>query len=103
MANHPHHPSRFLRRASTLALAAAALSGASTAALAQDAAPQPGVQSTAPGQVPEVVVTATRRSEKEQDVPVSTSVIAPAQVVNIFSAGGDVRALANTVPSLNIE
>jgi iron complex outermembrane receptor protein len=55
------------------------------------------------GKVPEVVVTATRRSEKDQDVPVSTAVLTPTDINQIFSAGGDIRALAGQVPSLNIE
>ncbi len=55
------------------------------------------------GGLQEVVVTATRRPEKDQNVPVSTSVITPEQINAIFSAGGDARALAATVPSLNVE
>jgi iron complex outermembrane receptor protein len=57
----------------------------------------------ASGKVQEVVVTATRRSEKDQDVPVSTAVLTPTDINQIFDAGGDIRALAGQVPSLNIE
>jgi iron complex outermembrane receptor protein len=55
------------------------------------------------GKIQEVVVTATRRSEKDQDVPVSTAVLTPTDINQIFQAGGDIRALAGQVPSLNIE
>ena len=99
--------SRLARQTSVSVLAvAAALAASAGGAWAQTApaAPaQPGAQATTAGQVAEVVVTATKRAENEQDVPVSTSVILPAQVTQLFSAGGDVRALANTVPSLNVE
>ncbi|SLJ91295.1 TonB-dependent receptor [Novosphingobium mathurense] len=77
---------------------------ASAQALA-DGAPVGGSADAGPAidQADDIVVTATRRTEKEQDVPFSTSVIEPRQLVASFAAGGDIRALANSVPGLNIE
>ena len=51
----------------------------------------------------EVVVTATHREERLLDVPVSTSVLSGAALDVIGTAGQDIRQLAFTVPSLNIE
>jgi iron complex outermembrane receptor protein len=84
----------------------AVLSAATMAPLAvwaQTAAPAPAAPTDSADKVPELVVTATRKSEKDLNVPVSTSIITPSQVQAIFSAGGDIRALAAEVPSLNIE
>jgi iron complex outermembrane receptor protein len=53
--------------------------------------------------VTEVIVTATRREERLLDVPVSTSVLSGAPLEVIGTAGQDIRQLAYTVPSLNIE
>ena len=53
--------------------------------------------------VTEVIVTATRREERLLDVPVSTSVLSGAPLEVIGTAGQDIRQLAFTVPSLNIE
>lgn len=79
--------------------------GAQTSLPPQSTENSPGVVASAQdnSELPEIVVTATRRVEKEQNVPISTSVVSQDEVTQIFSAGGDVRALANTVPSLNIE
>ena len=53
--------------------------------------------------VSEVIVTATRREERLLDVPVSTSVLSGAPLEAIGTGGQDIRQLAFTVPSLNIE
>jgi iron complex outermembrane receptor protein len=53
--------------------------------------------------VTEVVVTATRREERLVDVPISTSVLSGASLETIGTSGQDIRQLAYTVPSLNIE
>jgi iron complex outermembrane receptor protein len=53
--------------------------------------------------VSEVIVTATRREERLLDVPVSASVLSGAPLEVIGTAGQDIRQLAYTVPSLNIE
>ena len=53
--------------------------------------------------VEEIVVTAQRRSESLQDVPVSVATINDETLAALTSGGADVRALAGRVPSLNIE
>jgi iron complex outermembrane receptor protein len=58
---------------------------------------------TSESTVSEVIVTATRREERLLDVPVSTSVLSGAALQVIGTAGQDIRQLAFTVPSLNIE
>ena len=55
------------------------------------------------GNITEVIVTATRREERLLDVPVSTSVLSGAPLEVIGTGGQDIRQLAFTVPSLNIE
>jgi iron complex outermembrane recepter protein len=51
----------------------------------------------------EIVVTAQRRSENLQNVPLSIDVVSGDKLAAINSGGGDIRALAGRVPSLNIE
>jgi iron complex outermembrane recepter protein len=51
----------------------------------------------------EIVVTAQRREQSLQDVPISVDVVAGEKLEAINSGGGDVRALSGRVPSLNIE
>ncbi len=51
----------------------------------------------------DVYVSATRQREKDQDVPVSTSVLSPLQLNDIFSNGSSVTGLAGQTPSLNVE
>jgi iron complex outermembrane receptor protein len=88
-------------RASALALAVAGLaSAAAGGAWGQalvGAAAAPGAE------VQEVIVTATRREEKLHDVPESASVLSPSDLAVLGTAGQDIRQLAFTVPSLNIE
>jgi iron complex outermembrane recepter protein len=55
------------------------------------------------GALTELVVTAQRRSEKLQDVPLSVDVVSGDKLNAINAGGGDVRAFAGRVPSLNIE
>jgi iron complex outermembrane receptor protein len=50
-----------------------------------------------------VMVTVDRRSENQQDVPVSTSTLSGDRLNMIFQSGMDVKALANSVPSLYAE
>jgi iron complex outermembrane receptor protein len=90
--------------ASLMVLAGVVLtSGAAWAQSAPVATAPAAAPDDSSGKVPEVVVTATRRAEKDQDVPVSTAVLTPSDINQIFDAGGDIRALAAQVPSLNIE
>jgi iron complex outermembrane receptor protein len=51
----------------------------------------------------EIVVTAQRREESLQDVPLSVDVVSGDKLAAINSGGGDIRAFAGRVPSLNIE
>ena len=84
--------------------AAAALLGAVPAA-AQDAAAAPVAAATAEGDdLGEIVVTAERRSENLQKVPVSVGVIG-GEDARAFSAGGDdtLLSLSGKVPSLYTE
>ncbi|MBP7952026.1 MAG: TonB-dependent receptor [Sphingorhabdus sp.] len=66
------------------------------AAMAQDTAP-------ADEGLADIVVTAQRRSEDLQNVPLSIDVVSGDKLAAINSGGGDIRALAGRVPSLNIE
>ncbi len=84
---------------SSVAIAAASLALLSApAALAQTADP-----AADDGGLTEIVVTAQRRSENLQNVPISIDVISGDKLAAINSGGGDIRALAGRVPSLNIE
>jgi iron complex outermembrane receptor protein len=51
----------------------------------------------------EIVVTATRRSENLQDIPLSVATIDDETLAAINSGGADIRGLSGRVPSLNIE
>ncbi|MFY8047642.1 MAG: TonB-dependent receptor plug domain-containing protein, partial [Erythrobacter sp.] len=55
------------------------------------------------GQLATIIVTANRREENLQDVAVSAEILDQARLDTIFSASGDVTALAGSVPGLNIE
>ena len=79
-----------LARACAQTLAAAAL--AAGTAQAQEA-----------GQLEEVFVTATRRSENMQLVPISVSALEGERMDALFEGGEDIRALATRVPSLYAE
>jgi len=71
-----------------------------TGASAQSSAP---TKAKASNTVEEVMVTATRREEKLQDVPLSTAVLTGMRLDVLGSAGLDMRAFAFSVPSLNVE
>ncbi|MEX2122859.1 MAG: TonB-dependent receptor [Woeseia sp.] len=51
----------------------------------------------------EIVVTAQRREENIQDVPLSVTAVRGEQLETLFSGGEDIRALAARVPSLYAE
>ena len=53
--------------------------------------------------VGDIVVTATRRSENLQDIPLSVATINDETLAAINAAGADIRGLSGRVPSLNIE
>jgi iron complex outermembrane receptor protein len=95
---------------SALALATACMFASPAAAQATvDPAPapavpaqQPAVDQTEAG-VGEIIVTAQRRSENLQDIPVSVGTVDNKQLAAINSGGADIRGLSGRVPSLNIE
>ena len=83
---------RPLARACSRALAAAALAAGTGNALAQDAR-----------QLEEVTVTATRRVENMQEVPIAVSALDGERMDALFEGGGDILALATRVPNLYAE
>jgi len=92
----------FLSSISTLALASAF----ATPAAAQSTAAPPATAPAAgdqQGGVQEIVVTAQRRAENVQDVPVSVGIVDRQQLAAINTGGADIRGLSGRVPSLNIE
>jgi iron complex outermembrane receptor protein len=87
---------------SALALAVAcAFATPATAQSAPDTSAA-AVQDDSQG-VGEIIVTATRRFENIQDIPVSVGIVDQKQLEAINSAGADIRGLSGRVPSLNIE
>ncbi|HEX7915020.1 TonB-dependent receptor [Rudaea sp.] len=85
----------------TLSLAiACALAG--NAAFAADAAPAAD-EAAAPKQLADITVTAEKRSENLQKVPVSVTAIDPEKLDVLKSGSDDVRFLSARVPSLLIE
>ncbi|KQY84948.1 TonB-dependent receptor [Brevundimonas sp. Root1423] len=79
----------------TALLAGAAWSALSSFAMAQDAAPQDGATT-----VDDVVVTARRRAEVLQDVPIAVTAIGAEALENRGTA--DITELARTTPSLTL-
>ncbi len=51
----------------------------------------------------EIVVTAQRREQNLQDVPITVSTLLGEPLDNVFAAGDDIRALATRIPSLYAE
>ncbi|MCF2515736.1 TonB-dependent receptor [Sphingomonas sp. G124] len=51
----------------------------------------------------DIVVTATRRSENLQDIPLSVATVSEDTLEAVMSGGTDIRGLSGRVPSLNIE
>ncbi|HEU5285482.1 MAG TPA: TonB-dependent receptor [Sphingomicrobium sp.] len=98
---------RILCSTSLYALAAAAaLSAAPAAAQATGDTDTPAAdaqQADSQQGVGEIVVTAQRRTENLQDVPLSVATIADETLAAINSGGADVRGLSGRVPSLSIE
>ena len=58
--------------------------------------------SSNPGVV-DIVVTATRRSDNLQDIPLSVATVSDETLAAINAGGADIRGLSGRVPSLNIE
>ncbi|WP_379922077.1 TonB-dependent receptor [Erythrobacter sp. R86502] len=81
------------------AVAAAAIVGIAAPAAAQDGE----VAEASEGQLATIIVTANRREENLQDVPVSADILDQERIGAIFSGSGDITALAGTAPGLNVE
>ncbi|GAC1694058.1 MAG: TonB-dependent receptor [Steroidobacteraceae bacterium] len=81
-------------------LTATALCSVPSASLAADT---PSAAAADSGALAEVVVTATRREERAQDVPVSASTLGGAPLEALTTTGEDLRVLSGRVPSLNVE
>jgi iron complex outermembrane recepter protein len=88
------HANRTLRRALTVSCGLAALASALAVA------PAAFAQET---QVGEVIITAQKRSENLQDVPVSVAAISGERLQSIFAAGEDILALSAKTPGLFAE
>jgi iron complex outermembrane receptor protein len=73
------------------------------AALTAGAAMPLSAQEVTSSTLEELIVTAQRRSENIQDVPISVSAVEGEQLAALFEGGEDIRALATRVPSLYAE
>ena len=80
-------------------LAAATAFGLAVPAAAQDSE----TTTASEGQLATIIVTANRRAENLQDVPVSAEILDQERIGAVFSAAADITALAGTVPGLNVE
>ncbi|MBS0394842.1 MAG: TonB-dependent receptor [Proteobacteria bacterium] len=81
---------------------AASLAAALLAPAAAGAA-EVAASDTSGATLSEVIVTATRREEKLNEVPVSTTVMAADQLQALNMSGMDIRQLSAAVPSLQVE
>jgi len=99
---------RLSPQTSMLALATA-FAFAATPAYAQETPESPAEQAEAAAStagdegLAEIVVTATRRSENLQDIPLSVATIGDETLEAVMSGGTDIRGLSGRVPSLIIE
>ena len=83
---------------------AAALASVSMAAIsASGGALAQGAQPAARGSLDEVTVTAQRREENQQDVPISITTVPEDRLQQILQGADDIRALATRVPGLYAE
>ena len=86
-----------------LSLTRSILQGATAFALAGVIATPAAAQGQMEGILEEIVVTAQRREERLEDVPISVSTMDGENLASILSGGEDVRALAGRIPGLNAE
>ena len=70
---------------------------------AQAADPAPADDTNAPKQLGDITVTAEKRTENIQKVPISVATIDQETLDNMKSAGDDVQFLTARVPSLIVE
>ena len=95
---------RISTRSSLVALAiASALPFAATPAAAQATGDTDTPAADAQEGIEEIVVTATRREENLQDIPLSVATVNDETLAAVMSGGTDIRGLSGRVPSLNIE
>ena len=99
---------RTLTSTSMLALAVACAMPAPVLAQVTGDTDTPAADATQPVAEPtqgvaEIVVTATRRSENLQDIPLSVATISDETLAAVNAGGADIRGLSGRVPSLNIE
>jgi len=99
---------RTFSTSSILALATACAALIATPAAAQvtgdtDTPEADATQASSGQGVADIVVTATRRSENLQDIPLSVATISDETLAAVNSGGADIRGLSGRVPSLNIE
>lgn len=66
-------------------------------------APAFAQETTDDARLDDIIVTAQRREENLQDVPVSVAILSGETLAAVSGAGADIRALSGRVPSLNIE
>ncbi len=97
------HPPRAAARLWLPPLSACALAAALLLAPAAGRAADTANEEPEAGTVSEVIVTATRREERLLDVPISASALSGVVLQALGSSGEDIRQLAFSVPSLNIE
>ena len=81
------------------------LKGTVLAGLALGLIPFAGSNALAQGSsiLEEIVVTATRREESLQDVPISVATMSGERLNSLFTGGEDILALSNCVPGLYAE
>ncbi|GAB3332546.1 TonB-dependent receptor [Marilutibacter aestuarii] len=91
------------RHALAAAVAAALVLALPAAAAAQEADPVDPASTTDAKTLDTLMVTAQRKIENAQDVPISITTVDPQKLDVLNSGGGDVRVLSGRVPSLNVE
>jgi iron complex outermembrane recepter protein len=90
-------------RTSLTALAVASLFALPAPVVAQATGDTDKQEADANEGVADIIVTATRRSENLQDIPLSVATVSDETLAAINSGGADIRGLSGRVPSLNIE
>ena len=63
----------------------------------------PALAADAPAAVSEVIVTAQKKAENINDVPLSVTAMSGEKLAAVLSSGGDIRVLSARVPSLTLE